>query len=186
MSGIKRATFKVFGGPGSCSVPEGCTIAFDKDATFQYYPSNTMNYLLAVTGTTSCINEDNDVYLANNLYANTWSSYIEPWDYSKSVRVNPTNGVFAWITTENVTTSECTFKAANVVNESISHTSDKKTFLFVYGEDFLIDGEKKTKPDSNNILAAKTFVNVYPPGNTVTKTITANSTPVTVVVIEVN
>ncbi len=32
---------------------------------------------VAVAGTTKCTNEDNDVYLANNLYTNTWSSYIE-------------------------------------------------------------------------------------------------------------
>jgi len=181
MSAIKRAKFKIYES-GNCSVSaEGCTITFDKDATFQYFPSNTMNYLLAVAGTTKCTNEDNDVYLANNLYTNTWSSYIEPWDYTKSVNASVIDGAFVQITTENVTTSQCTFKAANVVNESISHTSDKKTFLFVYGEDFLVNGEQKLTINSRKI-----FVDVYPAGNTITKTITANSTPVTVVVIEVN
>ena len=181
MSAITRAKFKIYES-GNCSVSaEGCTIAFDKDAAFQYFPSNTMNYLLAVAGTTKCTNEDNDVYLANNLYTNTWSSYIEPWDYTKSVNASVIDGAFVQITTENVTTSQCTFKAANVVNESISHTSDKKTFLFVYGEDFLVNGEQKLTANSR-----KTFVDVYHAGNNITKTITANSTPVTVVVIEVN
>jgi len=152
MSAIKRAKFKIYES-GNCSVSaEGCTITFDKDATFQYFPSNTMNYLLALAGTTKCTNEDNDVYLANNLYTNTWSSYIEPWDYTKSVNASVIDGAFVQITTENVTTSQCTFKAANVVNESISHTSDKKTFLFVYGEDFLVNGEQKLTINSRKIF----------------------------------
>ena len=180
MSGIARAKFKTFT-PGDCSVPEGCAITFDPQSQFQYFPSNSSNYFLTVNGSVSCIYEDNSVYLANNLYTNSWSSYIEPWDYAKSVNVLIDNGTFLQITTENVSTSQCTFKAATIINESVSHTSDKKTFLYVRGENFLVDGEEKRSFGSQN-----SFVITYPPGNTVTFTVTANSTPVTVVAIEVN
>lgn len=180
MSGIPRAAFRTFTS-GNCSVPEGCAITFDPNSQFQYFPSNSTCYLLTLDGSVSCMYEDNSVYIANNLYTNTWSSYIEPWDYSKSVNVYIDNGSFLFITTENVTTSQCTFKAAKIVNESISHTSDKKTFLYVRGENFLVDGEEKRSPNTTNM-----FVMTALPGNNATHTVTANSTPVTVVAIEIN
>lgn len=180
MSVIKRAKFTTFT-PGNCSVPEGCSITFDPQSQFQYFPSNSSNYFMTVEGQVSCVYEDNSVYLANNLYTNSWSSYIEPWDYSKSVNVIIDNGTFLQVTTENVSTSQCTFKAAKITNETISHTGNKKTFLYVRGENFLVDGEEKRSPNTQN-----TLVTTFPPGNTVSFTVTANSTPVTVIAIEID
>lgn len=167
--------------PGNCSAPEGCTVMFDPTAQFQYFPSNSTNYFVVVDGSATCTYDDHSVYTANNLYLNTWSGYIEPWDYSKSVELRVHEGAFLQIELANVTTSQCTFRAAKIVNEEISHTSNKKTFLYIRGENFLFNGEPKRVANSTNMYAA-----TIPPGNTVTKTITANSTPVTVVVIEVN
>lgn len=180
MSGIARVKFTTYT-PGNCSVPEGCSITFDPQSQFQYFPSNATNYMLTVDGTVECLYEDNSVYNANIAYSNNWSSYIDSWDYDKSVVVRVNNGVFLHITTENVNTSQCTFRAAKIQNESVSHTTDKKTFLYVRGENFLVNGEEKRSSNSNNM-----FITAYPAGNTTTYTITANSTPVMVALIEVN
>jgi len=180
MSVIPRAKFSLYT-PGNCSVSEGCTVTFDVQSQFQYFPSNSTSYCLIVDGTVDCIYEDNSIYVANNLYTNTWSSYIDPWDYSKSVKVLVSNGSFLRITTENVTTSQCTFQAARIVNNEVSHTTNKKMFLYVRGENFLVNGEEKRSPNSTN-----GYIFSHLPGNTATYTVAANSTPVTVVAIEVN
>lgn len=179
-----KITFSRYNKGADCPV-EGCVFPLERRGSLTYFPTNTENLIIIASGGLRAEYQDGDVQVYANPYSNTWSSYIEPWNCDKPLQayIRSENDVVIKVTTVNATTSQITFSVATIVNEEITKVTDKRSFVYVYGSDFLY-----TK-DGNAVVANTQNFGVsfgQMAGNTSTHSITANSSPVTVIFIEEN
>lgn len=166
---------------GATSCPnEGCTIPLNRTGMNQYFSSNTHNLYLVLSGNLRTDYEDGTVQIHENPYSNTWGSYVDSWMYDRGVQayIRTNNDIVLKVAAVNTSFSQLTVSIAKIVNEEISKITNKRSFIYVYGEGF------EYKKDGNLIDISSTYAQMA--GNTTTHSITANSTPVTVVFIEEN
>lgn len=162
----------------NCSTETGCSIVFNVNSEFQYVPSNSNNYLVVLQGSVPILYHDGTLINTENPYSNKWSNYIDTWDYFKSVHIVVSSGMnVMWARMQNLTSSQCTFQAAKIVNEQIEKVTNNKTHVFIFGSDCTYNGTVLSSP-------SKTSTFFYPAGNSVTHTILAGSSPVTAIIIE--
>jgi hypothetical protein len=146
-------TFQLFTGIG-CSDPSGCSIIFDKDAVFQYFPSNTSNYFIPLNGDVTFNYSDGTQYVSSATYSNTWINYQDVWKYNVSFDAKVSlNKTFANIKfKDDNKTSDCTLKIKKIENETFVLSTEKASVLFVYGSNFQYNGNNVTSNSNNNIF----------------------------------
>lgn len=159
---------------------EGCLLPFNQ------FPSNTQNLFVVLSGAIRVDYKNGAVQTYSNPYSNTWSSYIEPWIYNQTLTgyIRSDEDKFLKVFTENTTVSQITFSAAKIVSEEINKTTNKRSFIYIHGTDFCYrkDGIQMNDPNTHTFGISSGHM----AGNTSTHSITANSSPVTVVFIEEN
>jgi|688.fasta_scaffold247893_2 hypothetical protein len=165
---------------------EGCLIPLSgTSGLWQHFPSNTNHLFLVINGNIRTEYQDGAVQTHTNPYSNTWSSYVDPWIYDKPVQAytRSDDDIFVRVSLINTTFSQITFSAAKIVNEEITKTTNKRSFLYVYGSEF---SYKKDNVEITPETSGMSFGYGQMAGNTLTHSITANSSPVTVIFIEEN
>lgn len=174
-----KTAFQIFDG-SKCSLPGRCLVQFDRNSTFQYFPSNTHNYFLMLNGSLNInYHNGNNVVAVSSYSSNVWVDYQDNWEYSNPfVAYVNSDTLFACINIANnsMTTADFTLKAKKLENETFSFSTDKESVLFVYGANHSYNGN----PHSAN---ARVSVYVNDAGNTATHNITA-STPVSLMYLE--
>jgi hypothetical protein len=174
-----KTSFRIFDG-SKCSIPGKCSIVFDANSTFQYFPSNTHHYLLTLSGSLTFNYYNGSNVVSSEIYSsNAWTDYQEEWQYENPfIAYVNSNTIFACINISNssLTKADCTLKTKRIENESFSFSTDKESVLFVYGANYSYNG---------NQHSANTRVSAYvnETGNIATHTITA-STPVSLMYLE--
>lgn len=176
-----NVAFKIFSGIG-CSEPNGCSIFFDKDATFQYFPSNSSNYFFTLNGDIDFNYSDESNFKSTPLYtSNNWVDYQDVWRYNVSfdAKVDATK-IFAAISLLNntATTSNSTLKIKKIANETVSVSTEKDSVLFVHGSNFQYNGNNVT---SNSVTQVFGYGNRI--GASRTHEIVA-TTPLTLIFLE--
>lgn len=176
-----KTSFRVFDG-SKCSIPGKCSVVFDANSTFQYFPSNTHNYLLTLSGSLNINYYNSSNVVSSSIYnSNTWTDYQEQWQYDNPfVAYVNSDTIFACISIANssLTKADCTLKVKKLENESFSFSTDKESVLFIYGANYSYN-------DNSHSANAKVSVYKNDAGNTVSHNITA-STPISLMYLEKN
>jgi hypothetical protein len=175
------ASFRTIDG-SKCTIPGKCSIIFDKNSSFQYFPSNATHFILNLSGTFDISYHDGSVVTSSPIYtSNNWTNYQELWRYDvpfTSFVTKDTVLVCINIANSSLLTSQCTLKVKTIENETYSFSTDKQSTLFVYGLNYNYNDELQS-PDKNSKL--KVFANAL--GNTKTHKIDA-TTPVSLIFLE--
>ena len=172
---------KLFNGLG-CTQEDGCSIFFDKDATFHYFPSNVSNYFITLNGTINFDYSDGSSLTSVPIYnSNSWSDYQDVWRYDVSfdAKINRYSYFLSMSLLNNTTTTaNSTLKIKKIENETFSFSTGNSSVLFVYGLDYQYNGNTV---NSNGVNKISAYGNKS--GNTKTHEIIA-TTPLTLIFLE--
>lgn len=164
---------------------EGCPIMFNANSHFQYLPSNSDSYSMVLSGNIMAQYENGAVAYYTNPYTDNWSDYRDVWNYDESVKIylKSLDQKFLSITHVNATADLYTFNGAKIVGSEISKTTQSNAYVYIFGSDYSykVDGEEV---EFRGGVDKPYRAHSLPGGNTHTHTFTANSTPITIFVIE--
>jgi hypothetical protein len=148
-----KVAVKIFSGIG-CSEPNGCSIFFDKDATFHYFPSNNSNYFLTLNGEIDFHYSDGTSFKSVPLYtSNNWLNYQDTWKYDASFDAKVSaSQIFASLSILNNTAIGTTLKIKKIENETVTLFTDKASALFVYGSNFQYNGNNVTSNSATKMF----------------------------------